>query len=384
MISPEFDLLCLSLRLDGGSANPVEEAKRIIASTTIDWQEVLRMARRHRIRPQLYQLLKSIASPAIPGWLMKELDEIVRENMLRQLRNVSDFFRIDSLLDGHQITAVPFKGFWLAQEVYGNIGQRESGDVDLFIDIKDLYTIIDLMPAIGYEPETSASRRFIEREKKVSAEFNFAKHEGNTVVSHFEFHWRIGSALHALDISLDDLAPQVINGSLQGNTFKTYSLSANFLLAIMHHGGKDNLTELRHILDIGLFLKRHNEIDWEWVIKMSRRFNFEKQLYTAVRLAADLTGVAIPKRAGIGVMVDSSSVKGLASNRMRQISLSPGQKGAIWYEIDNMIFQLRTRTGVRVRSQLIKLTCMRIVIRHFVPERLHLLYRKMKEKRFAA
>jgi hypothetical protein len=383
MTSPELSLICQSLRIDNTSA-AIREVERITASDIIDWKDVLNRAEQHRIRPLLEILLKKVAQGKIPEYVLDELNEEVQENLLRQLRNLSEFFRVVTLFGGYQITTVPFKGFWLAHEVYGNIGHRESSDVDLLININELDRLIDLMPILGYEPETSISRRFIEREKKLSTEFNFDKRENNIVISHFEFHWGIGSSLHGLDICLDDLASQVIKSSLQGNSFKTLTLTANFLLAIMHHGGKDNLVEFRHILDIGLFLKRQHEIDWEWVIKMSRRFNIEKQVYTAIRLAADLTGVAAPMVPYIGMMVDSGFIKRLAANRMRQITLSPGQKSAVWYEVDNLIFQLRSRTGIRVRLLLIKLTCMRILIRHVVPSRLHLLYQKMKEKRFAA
>lgn len=383
MISSEFALLRLSLMKDG-SAYPFEEAGRIIASEAIDWQEVLRRAKRHRIRPQLYEFLSGITSTKIPAWVQEQLADIVRENMLRQLRNVSEYFRLISLMESNQITALPFKGFWLANELYGNIAQRESGDVDLFIDIDSLDRIIELMPGLGYSPETAGNRKFIEREKKLSAEFNFDKREGETVISHFEFHWRIGSAFHGLDIGFDDLASYVIRSSFQDHSNKAFDLTASFLLAIMHHGAKDHLSEMRHILDIGMFLRKQDEIDWQWVLVMARRFNLEKQVYTAVRLAADLTGAVLPESQEIAVKVNSATTGRLAANRMRQIALSPGQKSELWHEWDNLIFQLRSRTGFMVRVRLIKLSCMRIVIRHIVPERLHKRYRKIKEKRFAA
>lgn len=383
MFSPEFNLLRLAL-LKHGLVNPIEEARKIIASDKIDWLEILKRAKHHNIRPQLYELLKEIVSQEIPGWVKDELGDSVRENMLRQLRNISEFFRIINLLETNNIAPIPFKGFWLANELYGNIGQRESGDVDLFIHIDNLDKIIELMPELDYKPETAGNNRFIEREKKLSAEFNFDKKDGEMVTSHFEFHWKIGSGLHSLDVGFNDLSSQIVNSSFQGHSVKVFNLSASFLLAIMHHGAKDNLSELRHILDVGMFLKKKDEIDWQWVLSLARRFNMEKQVYTAMKLAADLTGCDLPESAEIFMKASSTSIVKLAANRLRQITLSPSQKSALWHELDNLIFQLRSRTGLMVKVRLIKLSCMRIVIRHIVPANLHMRYRKLKEKRFAA
>ena len=37
--------------------------------------------------------------------------------------------------------AVPFKGFWIASEFYGNLADRESVDIDLFVKENDLEKI---------------------------------------------------------------------------------------------------------------------------------------------------------------------------------------------------------------------------------------------------
>jgi hypothetical protein len=292
------------------------------------------------------------------------------------------FFEIKAVLDAQQIEAVPFKGFWLAQEMYGNLADRETRDIDLYIHLHDLDAVIALMAQSGYRAETSDSPRFIERVKKESAEYNFARYEDDSSINHFEFHWKIGSALLGMDISLNDLASQIVPGTLQDHDISVFTPSANLLLAIMHHGGKDPMIQLKHILDIGMILKKQGDLDWPWIMRMARRFDIEKLVYLGLRLASDLTGVKIPDRAEADVKLEtevkSSAINKLAEERKRLMSLPPDQWHTARFNYRNLLFHLRSRTGLRLRAGMIRQSCWSSVVGFLVSEKLLRIYKKKR------
>ncbi len=55
------------------------------------------------------------------------------------------------LLKENGINAVTYKGPVLASQAYGNIGLREFGDIDIFINKKDALKVKKIMIYKGYE-----------------------------------------------------------------------------------------------------------------------------------------------------------------------------------------------------------------------------------------
>jgi len=204
--SSEFEILKLAVRLDDQAA-AVEKARRIISGQKVDWDDLLLRADMHSIKPQLAMLLSGMTEPLVPAVFSEKIGNARVQNLYEQLSYVAEFFEIISMLREAGITAVPFKGFWLAHEYYGNLADREGVDIDLLIDYDDLDRVMELIPRRGYKAERSSDHNFIEKVKAESAEYNFDKFEGEKRIFHVEFHWKIGSSFSGLDISLQELMP---------------------------------------------------------------------------------------------------------------------------------------------------------------------------------
>lgn len=164
--SPEFQLLLQSVRLDD-SVNAIKEGGRIISSNIINWDDLYLRAELHSVRPQLALLMNKVTNDHVPAGFREKLNKRYLANLYDQISYAAEFLQIRKMLDDTGIMAVPFKGFWLAHEMYGNLADRESMDIDLFIHLHDLDRIMALMPLMGYRAETSSSPEFIEKEKKV-------------------------------------------------------------------------------------------------------------------------------------------------------------------------------------------------------------------------
>ena len=105
--------------------------------------------------PSWRRLFERLSPGHVPDRVRAELDEACRRNLLNQMNYVAEFFRVRELLSREGIVIIPFKGFWLAHEAYGNIADRESLDVDVFTDESQLERIKELMTGAGYSEEAA-------------------------------------------------------------------------------------------------------------------------------------------------------------------------------------------------------------------------------------
>jgi len=376
MISPEFEIARLSV-WSGDPERAAAEAGEIIRGNEIDWEDLYARALYHSVRPQAALLSERLSGDGIPAWFREKIAEAYRDNLYDQLRYAGEFLRLKGILDSEGITAVPFKGFWLAHEMYGNLAWRESVDIDLMIHPEDLDAVKKIMEDRGYVPETSGSDRFSRKMKAVSSEFNFDKYDGEQRLYHVEYHWKIGSVTDGLDISLRELAAQVTTGSMQGLSFPVFTPSATLLLAIMHHGGKDPLIKLKHVSDTAHIIERKGEdLDWEWNIRTARRYNMERPLYNAVKLASDLAGIGVPD--AVVARVRSPQIQKLAAGRLKAMAMDPGWWHSGKYRFNSLVYHLRTRPDTVIRARMTWNYCRSAAVRTFTPKWLLSFYLKKR------
>jgi hypothetical protein len=324
-------------------------AERLIRNGGIDWERLYCRADLLSVRPQVAKLVALLPAVLIPDGFRARIDKAYLDTVHDQVTFAAEFLKINSLLMAEGIPAVPFKGFWLAHEHYGSLGDREAGDTDLFTEFRHLERIGQIMIENGYSVEPQMAGYSLHDLAGRAGEYNFDKTENGRCVSHLEFHWRISSPVYGLGISLQDLSPQIVTGRLQGTGLQVFTPSAAFLLAVMHHGGKDPFNELKYVLDFAMILKRHDEIDWDWVLTTARRFRIEKPVYVAVGLAHELLGAPVP--AAVEDACRLPGIRRLTLNRIRFMANSL-EYWHPWIFINDWLFRIRSRSGIGIKWQL--------------------------------
>ena len=245
---------------------------------------------------------------------------------------------------------MPFKGFIIADNLYGNIAARESVDIDLFVHDSDLEKVRELMTGDGYSVESSFASCSVNEIRTNFGEYNFDRFEGDKRIYHFEFHIGISLPVYGMNIGLEDLSSNVFRGKAQNHELWLFNTSAALLLTIMHHGGDDRFIKLQQVYDIALFLERHDVIDWNWVINEANRFGLKKVVYVAVRLAFMIAGATIPRALNSGA--ELSSVKRLAEDRVRLLSQPSDYWHTFRFNFSNWLFRVRSRTGFRLKLRI--------------------------------
>lgn len=315
--SVEFELLCLSIRLD----DPVSarlSAQSLIESTKVDWQALWEQASWHRIRPQLGALLTSIPAESIPASFKSRITSARKQNAARQLANAQMFLRLNRAVD--PIPIVPFKGFWMAHRYYDHLEDRESEDLDLFIYPEDISLIKEVFNGAGLHPMQGYPQGTDLEILHQFGEYNFDQFDGDIRTYHVECHGSLGAPIHRLGIRLSDLEDQLTREGFAGHQVVVFRPSALLLLTALHHGGKDAWEELRQVLDIGLFMQKGKaELDWAWIMKMVRQYDAENVFFTGIALASSLTDLILPDVAK--KHISSAKVIRLMQNRMHFLSM---------------------------------------------------------------
>jgi len=366
--TPSFRLLLLSVRIHE-PAKTVKTAESLICRETVDWALLLENSKVHAIRPQLENLLLHMPAGSVPGDVLGVLSQSTRENLLRQMRSLAAFFEMKEAFDKACITVVPFKGPWFAEHYYGNLADRVSYDIDVFIDLKDLEEIKRIMEGLGYEKRKQISRLTDDYVKSELCEYNFEKYDEETQTHHFEFHWSSSRRPFRMRISLDELRDQITIGRINDRELPVFSASAELLLIVMHHGGKEQYACLKQVADIAHLLKKEDEIDWPWLIGKIKQYHLETVFYIGVRQANMLTGITIPEVIKKSCM--SASITRLAGKRIRMTAYPVTKRGDFGFIIHEWLFHIRSRDGVALKLHLAWYAFRKVLLPAIIPHSLH-------------
>jgi len=113
----------------------------------IDWTAVLRLAAAHAVTPVLHTVLRDVPVPdAVTEELRSDYESAVR----RSLAQSAELARLVGLVEEQGIPNVALKGPMLSRYLYGDLGGRTSGDIDLLVKRKDVVGVRDVLVSNGY------------------------------------------------------------------------------------------------------------------------------------------------------------------------------------------------------------------------------------------
>lgn len=194
------------------TAEPVDEA--LVAR--VDPGAFQRMLHLHglaglldmRHREQLRQL---------PASLTDSLKKLRMHGVSNALRQAGACMEVVKGLEQAGIPTLPLKGVALSWRLYGDIGVRHSGDIDLLIDPDQVSPAVQVLTQMGYVPTFALPQSALHwRERMRSVHHvNFTHPRG----AYLELHWRTdplrGTSLPRLGALLPQLG-RIKAGPLQG------------------------------------------------------------------------------------------------------------------------------------------------------------------------
>ncbi len=159
----------------------------------LHWQEVLKSAFWHGIAPLLYKNLKGIRETPIPKDFMDQLRKTYHGPLARNMYIYSEMDRILEAFHKNDIGAIVLKGAALAKTVYGDIGLRPMGDIDLLVKREDLPRAEKVLFGLGYTYSINNPDHYKENHYHIS----YIHPDRNIPV---EIHWHISQKSHPFRI----------------------------------------------------------------------------------------------------------------------------------------------------------------------------------------
>jgi len=283
---PEFDLL-LACCADVSQSERIDRI-RMILSSPLDWQRLLHLAEHHGVIPQVYDKLSALPDLA-DSQQLSTLRSRYQHNARKSLWFTGELVRILQHLESLGIEALPYKGPALAELLYGDVTQRQFGDLDILIHPAHVVRAKAALSDLEYQLAISLSGMQEQAYIRSGYEYSFDGPRGRNLL---EVQWRILPRFYSIDFEVADFFEGADTVGLGGHTFRTLS-AHDLVLVLCAHAAKHAWVRLSWLCDIAQ-LAKSEQLDWHAIQAEAGRLGIERILAVTFLLAHKLLGSAIP------------------------------------------------------------------------------------------
>jgi hypothetical protein len=287
-VKPEVPLLCRCLT----SASDAVAAAAIgpCLSAALDWNYMVRTARRHRVLALLHWNLRRSDPARVPRTTMEEMhahSEVVQ----RRNRLLTDgLHRLLGLFASHGINAVPYKGPVLALSAYRNLDLREFRDLDVLIHKEDLSRTKDILASQGFVPEPDKTYRHESDQREFGYNLAFiAPRRAFTL----EIHWAFTSEYLPFPVDLGYLSKRLEPFVLEGTPVKNIA-PEELLLILCVHASKHCWDSLNMVADVAALMQGNPGLNWSRIVEQAATLGSTRMLLLGLLLASDLASAEVP------------------------------------------------------------------------------------------
>ena len=265
-----------------------------LARTGVDWDDWLDMIRWHRLVPHAQRALRSaqaVVPPAVAAGLSNEAIAISAGALARtrQLTAILEAMRAAG------VRALAFKGPALSRVAYGDLGVRESTDLDVVVLPVDTDRARGALVAAGYLSRAGMSRAQERVLQRSFGHFAYAAPGDGVMV---ELHWRFAAARYPWSIPAAHVFARAVPIELAGSAVLGPEPVDQLLLQVMH-GTRHQWERLEWLVVLVQLLKRAQP-DEESLIERAGVYGSSRALALALRLAHDVLGAPLsPRLAGL-------------------------------------------------------------------------------------
>jgi hypothetical protein len=335
----ELLLCCARAQIETTSA----ERLRAQLQEGIDWDHLLHTALLHGMTPLVYWHLYRTCAEAVPPSAMDQLRRHFEGNVGHSLRLTGELIQILTLLDAHEIAAIPYKGPVLAASIYGNVALRQVNDLDILIRRRDVFRARDLLLSRGYRPKFPLTPAQEQAALRSMYAFGFINDEHGVTV---EIHWGLARRHFSFPLDLDALWERLEPVSLAGKTVR-HLAPEDLLLVLCLHGAKHCWSSLKWICDVAALVRARPELDWDEVLRRATSQGSVRMLLLGLLLARELLGVDLPREVWLRLEADPR-VRVLSARVREQLFRQPGGfSGTVdmWRILLGMRERFRDRVG---------------------------------------
>jgi hypothetical protein len=273
----------------------VEDCKGIReqAAQPMDWQRFLLLVQHHRLVPIVSNRLQGcVPEPRSPEQeaVLAELRRLSFANSYQALRSLAELRRIVQEFERQSITSVRvLKGLALAQSVFGDLGLRAAGDIDLLIDEASVLDADRVLRGFGYsglfEPAGFSPKRLA----FYRAHWKDIAYRNPETGFEIDLHWRglRNSAMPGSSLCASNAAEYVLFGDLRIATLPRMES----LLYLCVHGTLDGWLYLKSLVDVGAQVRNMSAAELDVLVKLAEGYGVLPELTAALMLVRRYLGM---------------------------------------------------------------------------------------------
>ena len=292
--TPAFRLMIATSWLAPASwQDKQEQAIRAIGAGGMDWVEYIRLVDRHRTPALSWAALMRVPGLQIPEPAKQELQK--RSDACR-MQAVRNSLKLAGVLKGFHsagIPLMPMKGPILSLELYGDVGLRQSHDLDLMVKPQDLARAQACLESMGWRHDANwfpLSPRQWENLLRHEYDLLFVHPHGDCLL---ELHWR---ARWELRDQTEARWAGSVPGVWQGCSHQAMN-PIDQVLYLCSHGGIHGWFRAKWLGDMAR-IHAQGQMDWQAALDQASRTGQERALLACLRLLQDVYGLPAPDLPG--------------------------------------------------------------------------------------
>lgn len=257
---------------------------------TIDWERVFALAKENRVLPLVYRTLSRCCSAPVPEDVLERMKKRCLRVCADNLRLVALLHEVFARFAEQGISVLAMKGPVFTASVYGDVGLRSYGDLDLLIARADLRRAIETLLAVGFHKDIELGQ---EQYEKLVATGHHAVLERNGDL--VELHWELTGRYCPRGVEYGDVSARAVSVMVGGRGVPTLGAD-DALLYLCVHGSRHYWLQLDAVCCVNELLATSPDLDWDAVCRRAERWGAMHMLLLGVHLAGRLLDAAVPDR----------------------------------------------------------------------------------------
>ncbi len=230
----------------------------------IDWDLFLQLALHHRLYPLIYTKIMKMEGSRIPSHISQTLYNYYQKNTFRMLHLCGEMEKLGKLFNENEILLLFLKGPILADDLYGDISKRTSGDLDILISIENLDKANALLIDLGYEKDEYI-HSVLNDWKWRHHHFTYYHPIQDTKI---EIHWRLNPA-PSKEPTFNELW-----GRKRKSLITSYPIyfmgNEDLFYFLVTHGARHGWSRLRWLVDIHQIVKK--DLNWNALYHLFKKY----------------------------------------------------------------------------------------------------------------
>jgi hypothetical protein len=249
------------------------------------WPEVLRIAQEHKLSNLVCSRWVETV-PTVPAEIANKRRQAAIQNMLmlQALCEVIDLF------DAHGLPVLPFKGPLLAETVFGDLINRNFGDIDILVPEDQLVQATYLLVQLGYRPVYDVDLAdYIALVQRGGGELVLRQDRFGVVL---ELHRELSNHYALAALTFARVQSQLERTCYGGRQVLNLGAEAG-LVYLCIHGAKEYWRQLDHVVCVAWHLDRRPP-DWDKTLLLARQWGVLNSLLMGLGLSAVLFKSELP------------------------------------------------------------------------------------------